>query len=90
MDKNVMSVQIHFQFKLMELVIVQRINIIQQPTIAVSMFILRQDRRTMGKIYLLRVLIIALHVTSQQFKFVIHANQRLTKQVLDLANVKKI
>ena len=48
MDKNVMSVQIHFQFKLMELVIVQRINIIQQPTIAVSMFILRQDRRTMG------------------------------------------
>jgi hypothetical protein len=90
MDNNAMFVQIHFQFKLTELVIVQRINIIQQPTIAVSMFILCQDRRTMGKIYLLRVLIIALHVTSQQLKFVIHANQRLTKQVLDLANVKKI
>ena len=90
MDKNVVSVQIHFLFKLTELVIVQRINIIQQPTIAVSMFILCQDKRTMDKIYLPRVLIIALHVTSQQLKFVIHANQRLTKQVLDLANVKTI
>lgn len=46
------------------------------------------DRRTMGKIYLLHVLITALHATSQQLKFVIHANQHLTKQVLDLANVK--